>query len=153
MPAPTPYDITPIPFFAFEPGLYLWVLAIILIILSIFLVRRLKKNKKPVSKATAISVAQRSIEKLDSSAGADLRLSFILRRLTSHLTGLPFLSLTAVEISEISRSEGSKNKQALFELICQLESSRYSGEKDGSFEKSRSRALEIIRSLKEQELK
>lgn len=136
-PVPTPFDITPIPVFAFTPGVIAWITVIgsallILLILKLFEKRILSRKSK------GSAAIESAIKELEALLGRELldpkaALSSAQRtvRLAIAVSEPPFNGIHPTEMSSKELSEWQQSAAAplgkILEQIIGIESEVYSG--------------------------
>ena len=125
-PLPTPYDISPLPQFAFEPSTELWIICLSVSILVVFILAvcnwmfsRRRSPEKAVNKALErISRIQSNLTQENSKNCAE-ELSLVLRRFLSTYFAQDLVSLSNSELTAWAKSS-SNLKLAEFSNILQL---------------------------------
>jgi hypothetical protein len=123
-------DIGNIPYFAYSPGIYAWLILIGAAVLSV-IIFRLTISRKNAGYFRAFEKSLNDIKKLELSITANSNLkdiifsaSMIVRRLVSHLESEDISSLSAKELREKEQSAGSALK-ILLSAIIKIEDSKY----------------------------
>lgn len=128
---PTPYDITPLPIFAFEPGVREW-LGFVVLVLAImtvvsFIARRARRNSpiEAFSFALAELMTLRRESERDLSKERLARASLIVKRLASALSGSPIAQFSPNELREYARSASNSSLSPLLLRVVELDSFKY----------------------------
>ncbi len=133
MPAtlPTPYDITPLPFFAYEPGARDWlmvgVVTIVVLGVILFISRRSRRNStiEAISFALSELMALRRDGEKVLSKDRLARASLIVKRLASSLLGAPIAQFSPNELRRYVESDLSAGSKQLLERILALDAYKY----------------------------
>lgn len=132
--APTPYDITPLPYFAYQASLSDWGLllaAIAILFLSLGIVgrrQRLRGTIEAFALARSELIRLRSENSTGLSKNSSSRASLTVKRLLSSVLGLPLAQLAPRELgAEMERSKSAALKR-LLQLVMELDSYAYQPE-------------------------
>ena len=132
MPAPgTPYDITPPPLFAYEPGLREWLLlagvfAVIFVILT--LASRYHRKK---GTPEAVTLALSELRRIRGDKAAVLtkeriaQISLVIKRLASSVLNAPIAQFSSRELSQYVAGVEQPTMRALLERILTLDDYKY----------------------------
>jgi len=127
--AAKPYDITPIPFFPWAPGMIAWGLLLLTIALALGLVwlaarRRQRSHLGSLDEALAELRACAAAEITESSALA--RVTLLGRRVLSTILGEDVTVLTSSELSAAAGRSTERSRQEVFTILSELEARRFS---------------------------
>lgn len=126
-PAPTPYDITEIPRFAWEPGPTAWVaLACILGIVGMILLRPRRARGLKSDQMVDSLVADLLSASKESGTVAIERAVRLGRRLASHLSGISLAELTCEELRSYPTEGLPWALRDAIRTLAQLEELEYS---------------------------
>ena len=126
-PLPTPYDITPIPFFPIVPGIVAWIIVAIIAMVIAAIIARVPLSRRG-SPASALNTAEKELRSLQSREIEPKELlsgaSLIIRRLLAALTSLNLRSATAAEIREFAQAQPD-SIQSLLRAAATIEETRF----------------------------
>jgi len=132
MPAlPTPYDITPLPYYAYEPGLWEWLVfsaVVAAIFLCVVVVARRSKQRRSIE---SFGFALSELMKLRGESGQCLeknqlaRLLLIVKRLAGSVIGMPIAQLAPAELQKFLEGALSPAVKELLTRVRELESFKY----------------------------
>lgn len=128
-PIPTPYDILPLPVFAWVPGVAIWALVALILFLGFFLVKWICRSPRSEPQQ-ALLLVRTELQALASSdlPGSEVlgRLSLVLRRYFSVLAGRDLSSLSLRELERSLTSKNLERQASLANLLLGIERRRYS---------------------------
>ena len=128
-PIPTPYDILPLPVFAWVPGVAIWALVALILFLGFFLVKWICRSPRSEPQQ-ALLLVRTELQALASSdlPGSEVlgRLSLVLRRYFSVLAGKDLSSLSLRELERSLTSKNLERQASLANLLLGIERRRYS---------------------------
>jgi hypothetical protein len=136
-PAPTPYDILPIPAFPFIPALWVWLATISFFVIGYILIQLLM-NRSAQVKIKKLGIVLAELEKvsgkeLDSTEAT--RISMIVRRylasesatLGSAFQNIP--ALAGVELQKLLTASSNPELKTIISGLLELEDSKFSPNK------------------------
>lgn len=135
-PEPTPFDITPIPIFPFQPPLWAWGVIIGLGVVG-FLLNRYLKNRQTQRQRRAITLVIEELKKIEQhqiDKSTATRVSILVRRFLASenkLFGMelcPLPSLSANEIKLLLDKVKTQEIKDVLNNILLLEAVRFGGE-------------------------
>jgi len=125
-PIPTPFDITPIPYVAWEPSGYVFLLLFVaLIIVALGIVLR---NRRPGSRhARVVRQLLRDLDRTEVSAsGIECeRFSRLARRILSFLVGMDLSGYSADELRDLAAATDDSQEAEALSLIASIEDYAY----------------------------
>jgi hypothetical protein len=127
---PTPFDINPIPYFAFSPGTREW-LALLTIALCAFALVKLRqffaRSSRTGLKAIAIAMGELSALLMERAAPAQLlsKASLTLRRILSQSSKTDFSSMSRRELEAQLAALPAAAGREVIPVLVKLESRRY----------------------------
>ncbi|MBN8548036.1 MAG: hypothetical protein J0M12_01845 [Deltaproteobacteria bacterium] len=132
--APTPYDITPLPYFAYQASLSDWGLLLVTVAILFLVLSLLGRRHRMRGTVEAFALARSELIRLRSdnvsglSKESSSRASLTVKRLLSSVLGLPLAQLAPRELSqELERSKSPALKR-LLQLVIELDSYAYQPE-------------------------
>ena len=123
---PTPFDITPIPYVAWEPNAESWVIvaATFAVILAFLLARSLFWRG---ARERAVRQLLRELARSQASGpgAACERYSRLARRILSFLVGIDLSGCSADELRRLASASGDQRESEVLELLARIEDCAY----------------------------
>lgn len=140
-PLPTPFDITAIPHFPFEPELSHWLILILLAVLILLIRIGMKSATKLKHISLSEDPSETVLAELDRlvSAPADKHIasyaSLVVKRWLSHLDAAhDYTSKSPFQIRQIDTSRRPRGWRELITCLLEIDSIRFAGRSDIDFE-------------------
>jgi hypothetical protein len=135
MPAiPTPYDISPPPSFAYEPGLGEWLLFALLVAAALAVVLGMARQSERKKSIEAFGFALSELMSLRRESGETLsknqlaRMSLILRRLAGAVSGMPVTQFSSSELQHFLEGALAPALKELLSRVKSLDAYKYQPE-------------------------